>query len=224
MPATDARATAEGPAPATAGPADLTDGMATLARSGVRLGWRRIDAADVASLRDVERAHVQHAVDVRRQEYASGRALLRELIGRPIAIPSRPNRAVALPAGLRGSLAHDREVVVAAISDDAAVLALGIDVEPATPLTPDVARVILRPDEAGLDAHLAFTLKEAAYKAWSSLGGRLLDHHDVRLTVRERAFTAEVIDDGSAFSGRWTLAGGRWLALVVVRDIQGRTT
>jgi 4'-phosphopantetheinyl transferase EntD len=224
MPDTEAGVATEGPSRTTVDEADLTDGLTTVTVPGVRVGWRRIDAADVASLHDIERARTEHAVAVRRHEFASGRALLRELIGRPVAIPSQPNRAAALPPGLRGSLAHDREVAVAAVSDDPRVLALGIDVEPATPLTADVARVVLRPDEAGLDAHQAFTLKEAAYKAWSTLGGRMLDHHDVRLTVRDGTFTAEVIDDGSAFTGRWAHAGGRWLALVVVRDSRWRST
>jgi len=202
---------------------ELTPALAVLAPAGVRTGWRRIDAADLASLHDVERERIEHAVDVRRREYASGRALLRELIGHPVAIPSKPNRTAALPAGLRGTLAHDREVVVAAVSDDPSVVALGIDVEPATPLAPDVARVVLRPDEAGLDAHLAFTLKEAAYKAWSTMGGRMLDHHDVLVSLAESTFTAEVVDEGRAFTGRWVQAGDRWLALVVVHDVPRRT-
>ena len=55
------------------------------------------------------------------------------------------------------------------------IAALGIDVEPTGPLSAEMAAVILRPDEAGLDAHLAFTLKEAVYKAWSAVGGELID-------------------------------------------------
>ena len=54
---------------------------------------------------------------------------------------------------------------------DPAIVALGIDIEPATPLSAGVARLILRPEERHLDPHLAFVLKEAAYKAWSELGG-----------------------------------------------------
>ena len=96
------------------------------------------------------------------------------------------------------------------------IRALGIDVEPATELEPEIARMVLRPDESALDAHHAFTMKEAAYKAWSTLGGRILDHHDVRLSLDGDRLPAEVVDRGAMFEGRTVAAGGRWLALVVV--------
>ena len=70
MPAIEARAAAEAPPTTAADEADLTEGMTRLRQSGVRLGWRRIDAADVASLHDIEQARIEHAVDVRRHEYA----------------------------------------------------------------------------------------------------------------------------------------------------------
>jgi 4'-phosphopantetheinyl transferase EntD len=220
MPGTDVGAST--PRPVAPLGMELTGVLAALAPSGVRVGWRRIDPDDLVSLHDVERLHVARAVDVRRWEFASGRALLRELIGAAVAIPSRPDRTAAFPPGWHGSLAHDRQVVVAAATDDRAVTALGIDVEPATTLSVDLARVVLRADEVGLDAHLAFTLKEAAYKAWSTLGGRLLEHHDVRLSVAADRFIAEVLDDGAVFTGRWARAAGRWLALVVVHNDPGR--
>jgi 4'-phosphopantetheinyl transferase EntD len=113
-------------------------------------------------------------------------------------------------------LAHDWELVVAAVSADPGVLAIGIDVEPAAPLEPGVARLVLRPDEIGLDAHRAFTMKEAAYKAWSTLGGRMLDHHDVRLSVEGSEFQAEIVAHGVRYQGRSVIAAGRWIALVVV--------
>ena len=109
----------------------------------------------------------------RRHEFATGRALLRQLIGSDVAIPVGPDRAPVLPAGVRASLAHDHGLAVAAVTTDPRVRALGIDIEPVDPLPPDIATVVLRPDEVGLDAHHAFTMKEAAYKAWSRLGGAL---------------------------------------------------
>jgi 4'-phosphopantetheinyl transferase EntD len=199
---------------------ELSRALNSLAPSAVRVAWRRIDADDVATLHHVERLHIARAVDVRRWEYASGRALLRELIGEDVAIPSRPDRTAALPPGWVGSLAHDREVVVAAVSNHRAVTAVGIDVEPTTALPDDIAVAVLRSDEAGLDAHLAFTLKESAYKAWSTLGGRMLEHHDVRLSVVERHFVAEVVADGMTLRGRWGRTADRWLALVVDHDGQ----
>lgn len=199
---------------------EVAAALASLAPAGVRTGARLISPADVAGLHDVERAVVARAVDKRRNELATGRALLRDLLGADVAIPVGPTRAPVLPHGVVGSLAHDREVAVAAITSDPAVAALGVDVEDDATLSDGMARLILRPDERGLDAHLAFCLKEAAYKAWSTLGGRLIDHHDARLSTIGDAFTAEM-DGRLVVPGRFTHAGSRWLALAVVAEPPG---
>jgi 4'-phosphopantetheinyl transferase EntD len=95
------------------------------------------------------------------------------------------------------------------------VTAIGIDLEPATPLDDSMARVILRDDEAGIDAHLAFTLKEAAYKAWSNAGGRLLEHHEVRIMLDGARFTAEVEGESTSLGGSFRRVAGWYVALVV---------
>jgi enterobactin synthetase component D / holo-[acyl-carrier protein] synthase len=159
---------------------------------------------------------VERAVAKRRREFATGRVLLRELLGRPDAIAVDARRAPVWPAGFCGSLAHDDRYAVGAVTDDPAIRALGIDIEPTVPLALDLAALILRPDEDGLDAHLAFSLKEAAYKAWSAMGGRILDHLEVRVSVDGGRFEALVVDDGARFEGRFTTVHDRTLALVVV--------
>ena len=138
------------------------------------------------------------------------------MLGGDVPIPVRPDRAPELPAGVAVSLAHDDALAVAAVSFDRRIAALGIDVEPATPLSAEMAAAIVRPDEVGLDAHLAFTLKEAVYKAWSAGGGELIDFDAVRLTLDDDRFSGEVVAVGARFDGRYAKAGGRWLALVVV--------
>ena len=149
-------------------PVELAVVLAALAPPGIVTGARLITPDDLGGLRVEERAAVANAVPGRRHEFASGRTLLRELLGTSEAILVGPTRAPRLPAGVVGSLAHDRALVVAAVSHDPTVSALGIDIEPTDLLTSDMARVILRDDERDVDAHLAFTLKEAAYKAWST--------------------------------------------------------
>jgi 4'-phosphopantetheinyl transferase EntD len=195
---------------------ELDAALRALAPTTVRTGSRCIDPADISRLAPVEQAAIERAVAKRRREFASGRVLLRELIGRPDPIAVDERRAPTLPAGFCGSLAHDDRYTVAAVTDDPSIRALGIDVEPTVALAPDLARLILRPDEGALDAHLAFSLKEAAYKAWSAMGGRLLDHLDVRVTVHEDRFEALVVDDGVRFDGRFATVHDRTLALVVV--------
>jgi 4'-phosphopantetheinyl transferase EntD len=195
---------------------ELDGALRALAPASVRTGSRCIDAADVARLAPSEQAAVERAVAKRRREFATGRVLLRELLGRPDAIAVDARRAPAWPPGFCGSLAHDDRYAVAAVTDDPAIRALGIDVEPTVALGHDLAALILRRDEEELDAHLAFSLKEAAYKAWSAIGGRLLDHLEVRVTLHGDRFEALVVDDGMRFDGRFTTVHDRTLALVVV--------
>ncbi|HEX2564850.1 MAG TPA: hypothetical protein VHK25_13085, partial [Acidimicrobiales bacterium] len=47
---------------------------------------------------------------------------------------------------------------------------------------------------------------------WSALGGRLLDHHDVRVEVDGDGFEATVVADGVSMPGRYASVAGRWLA------------
>ena len=179
-----------------------------------------IHADDEVGLWPNERVAISRAVAIRRVEFATGRALLRRLIGGDLEIPVGPDRRPQFPAGVSGTLAHDRDVAVAATTTRPTCRALGVDIEPSTVLEDDIARAICRPEERHLDAHLVFVLKEAAYKAWSSLGGRLLDHCDVAVTVEpsDRTFTATVIPDGTSLTGRYATVANRYLALVVVDE------
>jgi 4'-phosphopantetheinyl transferase EntD len=188
--------------------------LRSIAPDHVLTGSRRISDDDVLLLLAEEAAAVARAVPRRKREFATGRVLLRSLIGITSAIPIGPDRAPVLPPATAASLAHDHVHAVAAVARGVDV-ALGVDVEPAVPLASDVAALVLRADERGVDAHLAFTLKEAAYKAWSRCGGRMLDHHQVRLRVGTSSFDAEIVDDGVWLQGRYARAGDRWVALVV---------
>jgi 4'-phosphopantetheinyl transferase EntD len=209
---------------------ELDAALASLAPEGVRTGSRRIDPADVDLLHPIERSLVAQAVPRRRAEFATGRVLLRQLIGTTEPILVGPDRAPVLPPGVTASLAHDHEFAVAAV-DPRERLVLGVDVEATVPLERSVAELILRPDEAGIDAHLAFTLKEATYKAWSRMGGRLLEHQDVRLDTTlgsfaagsfvAGSFVAEVIGSGVRLEGRYAQAGGRWVALALAPSPPG---
>lgn len=190
--------------------------LGSLALPGVAVGLRRIDPRDVELLHPIELEHVRGAAEVRRAEFSTGRRLLRTLLGDDGPIPVGVHRAPVLPAGAVASLAHDCDVAVAAASTATVVRALGIDVEPAVPIAADVAALILREDERGIDPGVAFSLKEAAYKAWRTLGGRLLDHGDVRITLDGSHYAAQVLPGGIVLHGRWATLHGRYLALVQV--------
>jgi 4'-phosphopantetheinyl transferase EntD len=188
--------------------------LRALAPAHVAVGVREIGDCPMF---DLEREHVRAATPRRRLEFGSGRALLRDLMGRDLPIPVGSGRAPVLPSDLCGSLAHDGGFAVAAVASRQYVRSIGIDIEPADPLDDETAQAILRPDEVELDAHLAFTLKEATYKAWSGIGGGMLEHHDVRVSTADTTFQAEVVSEEMVLEGAFAKAAGRWLALVVVQ-------
>ena len=70
-----------------------------------------------------------------------------------------------------GLLAHDRHHALAAAADSRRFATLGIDLEPHQ-LDPDheMHDAVLRGDDSLVDPIAAFAMKEAAYRAWSTLG------------------------------------------------------
>jgi 4'-phosphopantetheinyl transferase EntD len=190
---------------------DLT--LRSIAPPDVHVGSRLIDDADLDRLLPAERDAIARAVPVRQREFATGRVLLRSLIGTTAAIPVGHDRAPVLPVGVAASLAHDRRLAIAAVTRRPGIV-LGIDIEPIEALPPGIAAMVLRSDE-DIDAHLAFTLKEAAYKAWSRAGGGMLGHHDVRVALDGRAFVASFIGTCVTISGAFGRAADRWVALAI---------
>ncbi len=83
-------------------------------------------------------------------------------------------------------------------------------------MDPEERAIVVRDDDSAAEPRLVFVLKEATYKAWSGLGGRILDFHDVRLTLDDGRFVGEVLPDGLRFEGRWAQTAERWLALTSV--------
>jgi 4'-phosphopantetheinyl transferase EntD len=177
-----------------------------------------VDVADLEGLWPTERAAVERAILHRQVEFATGRALLRHLLDASVEIGVESSRRPVLPHGVVGTLAHDHQIALGAVTTHPLCCALGVDLEPAGGLSPEDAGVILRPEERDLDVHLVFVLKEAVYKAWSSLGGRLIEHHDVAVDIDDARgrFTETVLPCGSRLSGRYTAALDRYIALVVV--------
>jgi len=158
-----------------------------------------------------ERAVVTRAVDKRRQEFATGRALAHQLLDR-LGVPDVPllpaqRRAPAWPAGVVGSISHGSGLCVVAVASVLTCTALGLDVESAAPLRHKLRRQILREDErqglselseaeAGQRAKLVFSAKECFYKALSPRLDRVLAFEDVRLTIEDDGrFSGELMVD-----------------------------
>ncbi len=197
------------------GPAGLlAAAMLELSPPGVRSGLLQVDDRHVASLHASEAAHVRCAVATRRREFATGRALLRQLTATSDPIGVSPERAPLVPDGWSASLAHSDRFAVAVAADRSSYRALGIDLEPMGPMEPDERSVVLRDDDPELDGRAALVLKEAAYKAWSGLGGPLIDFHQVRLELDGDTFVAFTPRPEIVLRGRWAGIADHWLAVV----------
>jgi 4'-phosphopantetheinyl transferase EntD len=146
-----------------------------------------------------EAATVAKAVAKRRNELAAGRILARrnlERLGHPPApLVSRPDRTVRWPAGIVGSISHTGGLCVAVVARQSDALAIGVDVEEATPLSENLWKVIAHPAEkAAIDGvtpdpearallgKLLFSAKECLYKCQYPLSETLFDFLDA--TVR----------------------------------------
>jgi len=153
-----------------------------------RLETRRIAPGDEAAFPDPTEPVV------RRRASGAARLAARAALA-ALGGPSDAPLARALggfarwPAGYVGSLAHDADIAVAVAARADAAAALGVDVEPAEPLPPDVAEIALLPGErraAARDLRLGravFAAKEAVYKAINPLDGTPLEYEDIEIDL-----------------------------------------
>ncbi len=177
----------------------LQSAIAVLAPPGVMIGHRLIAPGDELALMPQEApAFAGSVVKVRRASGAA-RLIARELLARlgfaGCAVPKASSGAPLWPNGVVGSLAHDSRVAIAAVALRSHVGALGIDIEPAEPLPPDLLDLVATPQERrslGRDPYqgrLLFVAKEAVYKAVYPLDRTFLDHHDVHVDLIRQTAT-----------------------------------
>lgn len=173
----------------------------------------------VSGLYESESVHVARAVAGRQCEFAAGRRAardaMRQLGQSPCAIPAAPDRAPIWPEGMSGSISHTRSLCVAVVTRGAA--SIGIDLEEATPLNPQLIPTICTPeeqmqiagDDMALRAKLIFSAKEAAYKAQYPLTKTLLgfDHFKVTFDLSEQTFAAIFQIDVAQFKAGHVLTG-----------------
>ncbi|MGH4035052.1 4'-phosphopantetheinyl transferase family protein [Actinomycetota bacterium Odt1-20B] len=176
---------------------------------------------------------IAKSVAKRRGEFITVRHCARTALARigvaPAAILPGERGAPGWPEGVAGSMTHCtgyRAAVVAPTSDVASV---GIDAEPAEPISdPDVLRLVADDEERAALAALAaahpevpwdrllFSAKESVYKTWFPLTRQWLDFDEAHLTFGlDGTFTARLLVPGPVVAGREiTSFAGRWL----VRD------
>ena len=170
----------------------LQHALEALAPRGVSIAAGEIVAFD-EPLMSGEARFTVNAVPSRQLEFRAGRAAARLAMTKlgvpPSAIPSGPDRAPRWPRGLVGSISHAHGHVTAAIAHARSAQALGIDIEAAAPLAPDVAALVCRgaeglPCPAHIDrGKLCFVIKEAAFKAYYPATAYFLDFDQVFVEI-----------------------------------------
>jgi 4'-phosphopantetheinyl transferase EntD len=161
---------------------------------GISVDHRLIaDGDELALLPDEFGAFATSVIKVQRASGAArlvARKLLLELGQAAHAIPKSSSGMPVWPHGIVGSLAHDARVAVAAIAMQRDFLSVGVDVEPAEPLDPDLLRLVATMTERATihtdpcRGRVLFSVKEAVYKAVYPLDGTFLDHHDVEVDLQ----------------------------------------
>jgi 4'-phosphopantetheinyl transferase EntD len=160
---------------------------------------RRIKPGDEQLLAAVEAEGLERAVLSVSRASGAGRDIARSLCGKlgvPVAgIPRSPRRHPVWPAGITGSITHDSEFAAAIAAPADRFGGVGIDIEPAVPLAPEIRDLVGQPEEWASFSNFAlsdkalFSIKEAVFKAVYPRDGIFLDFHDVTVAFGPRTAT-----------------------------------
>ena len=154
-----------------------------------RLGYLSILAGDANLLLQEERRVISARTPEARRASGAARHVARILLAEHGRLHVHMGRELGgspvWPDELKGSLAHDQHMAVAAICSEPSIASIGIDVEAATPLPTELSSVVVSPtDEPGhvserLAGRAVFSAKEAMYKASYPIDGEILNYDDI---------------------------------------------
>lgn len=193
-------------------------------------------AADGA--RTIVPPEVQMARPKRRADYIAGRrcaaAAIQRLTGRDAIVPRDPRGAPRWPEGLSGSISHADGHAIAVVAHASRYRAIGVDIERLLTASQAgaLASSIMTPAERDRLADrplastvtLAFSLKEALFKALHPLTGTMFYHEDVELVtlagdrctlMLRRTLTTQWCA-GSVVAATWRLADDQVATLVAI--------
>jgi 4'-phosphopantetheinyl transferase EntD len=160
-----------------------------LAPPGLITGCRLIRAGDEQHLLAAENASIAARDPRARAATGAGRQVAHELLRRlgctDPAVPRGQLGSPTWPAGVIGSIAHDDDLAVAVAARTDAMRSVGVDIEPALPLSRELQAIVITPQdrqgdlETGTGSRVLFAVKEAVYKASFPLDGRVLGFEDI---------------------------------------------
>ena len=167
-----------------------------IALPGLLIGHRLISPGDEDALLEDETASIRPSLIGARRASGAARIVARQLLARlghdRCPLPRGASGEPIWPAGITGSLAHDERIAVAAVGMQTNVGAVGIDIEPAVALPPDMLALIATPRELSriaddpLQGRLLFAAKEAVYKALYPIDRVFLEFHDIEVDLTGR--------------------------------------
>lgn len=150
----------------------IEQALAALAPPGLLVGCRRIAAGDASHILPGESATILSRTLPARDASGAGRfiahGLLRQLGYQDVAVARGKAGEPVWPIGVAGSIAHDADIAIVVAARLETVRSIGVDIERATPLPPDLEPVVVTPrDRLGgcdlaLAGKIAFVVKEAA--------------------------------------------------------------
>lgn len=184
-----------------------------------------------------ERAHALSLGPIRRISWVGGRVALRaaaQRLGRSLdTIGATPRGAPSLPPGLVGSIAHKSRLAVALV-EASTTETVGIDLEELDRPRPQIAKLVLRPEErAAVDALpeaerwqailLRFSVKETIFKALDPHVQRYIGFQEARVEPREdgTAVLSLMLERGEGpfeLDARWSIVERHVLATLRARS------
>ena len=213
--------------------------------SNVHIAEMEPARADPSLLVESERAAIARAVDKRRREYAAGRLLAHDLLRRAGAdidmLLNDKDRVPCWPQGVHGCISHCISLCAVAVVSGEGASGIGIDVENAQPMREDLHPMVLRDverarvaalpaDLAPIGCTIAFSIKEAVYKAIYPHRRVFLDFHQVELDFEgEDRFVADVLVPEATLPGllrirgRFRVADGHIASAVILPTPAART-
>ncbi|WFP76847.1 4'-phosphopantetheinyl transferase [Mesorhizobium sp. WSM4906] len=129
----------------------VAEALNGLAPPGLLAGCRRIRDGDARFLLPAESASIAKREHKARAASGAGRRVAHELLQRlgcaDLAVTRGRMGDPVWPPDIVGSIAHDDEFAVAVVARTDAVRSVGVDIEPALPLPPDLLPIVITPQD-----------------------------------------------------------------------------
>ncbi len=175
-----------------------------------------------------EKEAVEGAAPTRVEQFTAGRVCARLALSQlglatTKPIPRGEDRAPIWPEGFVGSISHTDTWCAAAVARAEDLRAIGIDLEPATPLKEALWRRVCTENERdwlhglaepGLKGKVLFSAKESVYKCQYPLTMKFLGFHAVQVELGDGTFEATFQQEagefqpGDVMSGRFVVEEG----------------